>query len=70
MDCANNISICIVHRPGYDMNIEKSHIYNKFSKYFMNSLEKFLTSSSPNLFFLNIEGLEISSTDIRNRLDR
>ena len=66
----NNISICIVHRPGYDKNIEKSYIYYKFSKYFMNTLEKFLTSSSPNLFFLNIEGLEISSTDIRNRLDR
>lgn len=64
-----NISICIVHRPGYDKNIEKTYIYNKFSKFFMTTLEKFVLSTSPNLFFLNINGLEISSTKIRKQFD-
>ncbi|MDB9776294.1 adenylyltransferase/cytidyltransferase family protein [Alphaproteobacteria bacterium] len=61
------ISICIINRPGYDIGIEKSIIYSKFSPYFMKSINQFLLSTSPNLFLLNINGVEISSTEIRNR---
>jgi|TARA_B110000093_G_C12966655_1_gene409960 nicotinate-nucleotide adenylyltransferase len=61
-----NISICIVNRPGYNKNIEKTNIYNKFSTYFMKSVDQFLLSTSPNLFLLDINGVEISSTTIRN----
>ncbi|MDA1283518.1 MAG: nicotinate-nicotinamide nucleotide adenylyltransferase [Proteobacteria bacterium] len=62
----NNISICIVSRPSYDMEIDKTKIYNKFSPYFMTSAKQFLVSKSPNLFLLKLEGINISSTYIRN----
>ncbi|MAV82355.1 MAG: hypothetical protein CMI90_02685 [Pelagibacteraceae bacterium] len=63
----NNINICIINRPRYDANIDKTIIYKKFSKYFMGSVENFLNSSAPNLHFIKTEGIEISSSSIRKK---
>ena len=63
----NNINICIINRLGYDANIEKTIIYKKFSKYFMDTIDKFVNSTAPNIHFIKIKGVEISSSSLRSK---
>ena len=62
-----NINICIINRPRYDTNIEKTTIYKKFSKHFMDSVDEFLNRTAPNLYFIESEGIEISSSSLKGK---
>ena len=61
-----NISICVLYRPRYDNFIENSEIFNKHPNLFMQDLNSFINSSTPSIHLLNIDGVDISSSEIRN----
>ena len=61
-----NISICVIYRPRYDEYIENSTVQKKFPHLFMPNLETFINNSTPCSHILNVSGVEISSSELRN----
>ena len=61
-----NISICVIYRPRYDEFIENSTVQKQFPHLFMPNLETFINNSTPCSHILNVSGVEISSSELRN----
>lgn len=61
-----NISICVIYRPRYDQFIENTHIHKEFPHLFMSDLTKFINHSAPCLHILNIPGVDLSSSELRD----
>ena len=61
-----NISICVIYRPRYDQYIENTNIHKEFSHLFMSDLTKFINHSTPCLHILNIPGVDLSSSELRD----
>ena len=62
----NNISICVIYRPRYDKYIENTPIHKEFPHLFMSDLTKFINHSTPCLHILNLPGVDLSSSELRN----
>ena len=61
-----NISICVIYRPRYDEHIENTHIHKEFPHLFMSDLAKFINHSTPCLHILNLPGVDLSSSELRD----
>ena len=61
-----NISICVIYRPRYDKYIENTHIHREFPHLFMSDLTKFINHSTPCLHILNLPGVDLSSSELRD----
>ena len=61
-----NISICVIYRPRYDNYIENTPIHKEFPHLFMSDLTKFINHSTPCLHILNLPGVDLSSSELRN----
>ena len=61
-----NISICVIYRPRYDEYIENTHIHKEFPHLFMSDLTKFINHSTPCFHILNLPGVDLSSSELRN----
>jgi nicotinate (nicotinamide) nucleotide adenylyltransferase len=61
-----NISICVIYRPRYDKFIENSEIFNNHPHLFMQDLNTFINSSTPLIHLLKNDGVDMSSSEIRN----
>ena len=61
-----NISICVIYRPRYDEYIENTHIHKEFPHLFMSDLTKFINHSTPCLHILNLPGVDLSSSELRD----
>ena len=62
----NNISICVIYRPRYDEFIENTPIHKEFPHLFMSDLTKFINHSTPCFHILNLPGVDLSSSELRN----
>lgn len=61
-----NISICVIYRPRYDEYIENTPIHKEFPHLFMSDLTKFINHSTPCVHILNLPGVDLSSSELRN----
>ena len=61
-----NISICVIYRPRYDNYIENTPIHKEFPHLFMSDLTKFINHSTPCLHILNLPGVDLSSSELRD----
>ena len=61
-----NISICVIYRPRYDEFIENTPIHKEFPYLFMSNLTKFINNSTPCLHILNLPGVDLSSSELRD----
>ena len=61
-----NISICVIYRPRYDEYIENTQIHKEFPHLFMSDLTKFINNSTPCLHILNLPGVDLSSSELRD----
>ena len=61
-----NISICVIYRPRYDNYIENTPIHKEFPHLFMSDLTKFINHSTRCFHILNLPGVDLSSSELRN----